>query len=195
VGVIGLPDDRLGEIVAAIIELRLDVPISTDTEREIGQFCEENLPRYKRPAKIIFDISEDMLKVASAKVRKEGLQDRVSFRHGDICNIRDVVQAVNGVRAVVALAALVGDAACDLDPREALTTEEIRALEAGDIITFEGLISELRKVSALNKAPIWGYVADMLENALRMENTFAWEKVEQFIIVFILKIAVKLVNP
>jgi nucleoside-diphosphate-sugar epimerase len=46
----------------------------------------------------------------------------VELRYGDICNIRDVVQAVNGVRAVVALAALVGDAACDLDPREALTT-------------------------------------------------------------------------
>lgn len=44
------------------------------------------------------------------------------LRYGDICHIRDVVQAVNGVRAVVALAALVGDAACDLDPREALTT-------------------------------------------------------------------------
>jgi nucleoside-diphosphate-sugar epimerase len=46
----------------------------------------------------------------------------VELRYGDICNIRDVVQAVNGVRTVVALAALVGDAACDLDPREALTT-------------------------------------------------------------------------
>lgn len=47
---------------------------------------------------------------------------RLELRYGDICNIRDVVQAVNGVRAVVALAALVGDAACDLDPQEALTT-------------------------------------------------------------------------
>jgi len=46
----------------------------------------------------------------------------VEVRYGDICNIRDVVQAVSGVRAVVALAALVGDAACDLDPREALMT-------------------------------------------------------------------------
>ena len=46
----------------------------------------------------------------------------LDLRYGDICNIRDVVQAVKGVRAVVALAALVGDAACDLDPQEALTT-------------------------------------------------------------------------
>lgn len=46
----------------------------------------------------------------------------LELRYGDICNIRDVVQSVNGVSAVVALAALVGDAACDLDPREALMT-------------------------------------------------------------------------
>ncbi|MCX8072591.1 MAG: NAD(P)-dependent oxidoreductase [Candidatus Binatia bacterium] len=43
-------------------------------------------------------------------------------RYGDICHIRDVVQAVKGARAVVALAALVGDAACDLDPKETLMT-------------------------------------------------------------------------
>ncbi len=46
----------------------------------------------------------------------------LDLRYGDICNIRDVVQSVKGVSAVVALAALVGDAACDLDPREALMT-------------------------------------------------------------------------
>src|SRR5438128_2229263 len=44
------------------------------------------------------------------------------LRYGDICNIQDVVRAMTGVRAVVALAALVGDAACDLDPRETLAT-------------------------------------------------------------------------
>lgn len=46
----------------------------------------------------------------------------LDLRYGDICNIRDVVQAVSGVRAVIALAALVGDAACDIDPHEALMT-------------------------------------------------------------------------
>lgn len=46
----------------------------------------------------------------------------LDLRYGDICNIRDVVQSVSGVSAVVALAALVGDAACDLDPREAQMT-------------------------------------------------------------------------
>jgi len=35
---------------------------------------------------------------------------------GDICAERDLTRAVKGARAVVALAAIVGDAACDLDP-------------------------------------------------------------------------------
>ena len=51
VAVIGLPDPRLGEIAAAIIEVKEGV---TCTEEEINQFCKE-LPRYKRPRKVIFD--------------------------------------------------------------------------------------------------------------------------------------------
>ena len=52
VAVIGLPDARLGEIAAAIIELK---PECSDwTEERINSFCAA-LPRYKRPRKIIFD--------------------------------------------------------------------------------------------------------------------------------------------
>ncbi len=51
VAVIGLPDARLGEIAAAIIELKDGVSC---TEDEINQFCAP-MPRYKRPRKIIFD--------------------------------------------------------------------------------------------------------------------------------------------
>ena len=50
VAVIGLPDPRLGEIAAAIIELKKG---ETATEEEINEFCLA-LPRYKRPRKIIF---------------------------------------------------------------------------------------------------------------------------------------------
>lgn len=50
VAVIGLPDKRLGEVVAAIIELKDG---ESCTEEDIEQFCKA-MPRYKRPAKIIF---------------------------------------------------------------------------------------------------------------------------------------------
>ena len=50
VAVIGLPDSRLGEIATAIIEVKAGM---TCTEEEINEFCLD-LPRYKRPRKIIF---------------------------------------------------------------------------------------------------------------------------------------------
>ena len=49
VAVIGLPDARLGEIAAAIVEL---VPGSDATVEDIQEFC-LGMPRYKRPRKII----------------------------------------------------------------------------------------------------------------------------------------------
>jgi len=51
VAVIGLPDARLGEIAAAIIEIKEG---ENCTEAEINEFCVA-LPRYKRPRKIFFD--------------------------------------------------------------------------------------------------------------------------------------------
>ena len=51
VAVIGLPDSRLGEITAAIIEIK---ETETCTQQEIDDFCMA-LPRYKRPRKVIFD--------------------------------------------------------------------------------------------------------------------------------------------
>ncbi len=49
VAVIGLPDERLGEIAAAIVQLKPGVEA---TEADIDAFCLD-LPRYKRPKKII----------------------------------------------------------------------------------------------------------------------------------------------
>ena len=48
--VIGVPDARLGEAAAAIVELKEG---ETLTEEELNDFCLD-LPRYKRPRKIIF---------------------------------------------------------------------------------------------------------------------------------------------
>jgi acyl-CoA synthetase (AMP-forming)/AMP-acid ligase II len=50
VAVIGLPDARLGEIAAAIISVKDGMSL---TEDEVNAFCLD-LPRYKRPRKIIF---------------------------------------------------------------------------------------------------------------------------------------------
>ena len=77
VAVIGLPDTRLGEIAAAIIEIKNGAECSED---EINEFCLD-LPRYKRPRKIIFaDVPRNPTgKIEKPKLRKiyggEGLVD------------------------------------------------------------------------------------------------------------------------
>jgi acyl-CoA synthetase (AMP-forming)/AMP-acid ligase II len=52
VAAIGIPDERLGEVVGVVIEPK---PGETLTEAEILAFAEQKLPRYKRPRKVIFD--------------------------------------------------------------------------------------------------------------------------------------------
>lgn len=69
VAVIGLPDARLGEIAAAIIEIKDGVAC---TEEEINDFCRE-LPRYKRPRKIIFD---KVSRNATGKIEKPALREK-----------------------------------------------------------------------------------------------------------------------
>lgn len=69
VAVIGLPDKRLGEIAAAIIELK-DGYICT--EDEMNDFCMA-LPRYKRPRKIFFD---EIPRNPTGKIEKPKLRER-----------------------------------------------------------------------------------------------------------------------
>ena len=67
--VIGLPDKRLGEITAAIIEVK---PSMECTEEEIQSFCKE-LPRYKRPKKIIF---AEIPRNPTGKIEKPKLREK-----------------------------------------------------------------------------------------------------------------------
>ncbi len=69
VAVIGLPDERLGEIATAVIELKPEAAEST-TEADINEFCEQ-LPRYKRPRRIIF---ADVPRNATGKIEKPALR-------------------------------------------------------------------------------------------------------------------------
>ncbi len=67
VAVIGLPDHRLGEIAAAIIQVKEGMEL---TEDEVNEFCRE-LPRYKRPRKLIF---ADVIRNATGKIDKPKLR-------------------------------------------------------------------------------------------------------------------------
>ncbi len=80
VAVIGLPDPRLGEIAAAVIQIKEGM---TCTESEINQFCMD-LPRYKRPRKIIF---ADVPRNPTGKIEKPKLREKY-------CGVR-LVEAQN----------------------------------------------------------------------------------------------------
>lgn len=69
VAVIGLPDDRLGEIAAAIVQAKEGIALSED---DVMAFCHD-LPRYKRPKKIIF---ADVPRNPTGKIEKPRLRDQ-----------------------------------------------------------------------------------------------------------------------
>jgi long-chain acyl-CoA synthetase len=69
VAVIGLPDKRLGEIAAAIIEIKQGF---TCTEQDIRDYC-LGLPKYKRPYRIIF---ADVPRNPTGKIEKPALREK-----------------------------------------------------------------------------------------------------------------------
>jgi len=80
VAVIGLPDKRLGEIATAIIQVKDGMSC---TEEEVERFCMD-LPRYKRPRKIIF---APVPRNATGKIEKPKLREQY-------CGVR-LVEAQN----------------------------------------------------------------------------------------------------
>ena len=67
--VIGIPDERLGEIVTAIIKVK---PGKAMTDEEFFAYC-ESLPRYKRPRKVFFD---DVPRNPTGKIEKPKLRKK-----------------------------------------------------------------------------------------------------------------------
>ncbi len=69
VAVIGLPNERLGEIPAAIVEVKPGHELS---EEEMSEYC-RGLPRYKRPRSIIFTEvpRNETGKIEKPKLRKQ----------------------------------------------------------------------------------------------------------------------------
>jgi acyl-CoA synthetase (AMP-forming)/AMP-acid ligase II len=70
VAVIGTAHDRLGEVVTAIID---PIAEETLTQEEMALFCEQNLPRYKRPRRIIFG---SVPRSPTGKIEKPKLRER-----------------------------------------------------------------------------------------------------------------------
>jgi acyl-CoA synthetase (AMP-forming)/AMP-acid ligase II len=72
VAVIGIPDERLGEIAAAVIQPR---PGMNLTEEEVRDFCKNYLPHYKQPKRFFFD---KVPRNPTGKIEKPKLRQKYS---------------------------------------------------------------------------------------------------------------------
>ena len=79
VAVIGLPDDRWGERVHAVVVLH---PGSTATEAELIDWCKERIAGYKRPRSITFVDDAQMPRTATGKVLHGVLREQLARRLG-----------------------------------------------------------------------------------------------------------------
>jgi fatty-acyl-CoA synthase len=73
VAVLGVPDERLGEVCMAFIEQK---PGEEPTEEEIIEFCKKNMANYKVPRYVKFISTSEFPLTGSAKVRKFKLRER-----------------------------------------------------------------------------------------------------------------------
>jgi len=69
VAVIGMPNERLGEIPVAIVELRSGRELS---EQMVLEYC-QTLPRYKRPRRVFFD---QVPRNPTGKIEKPKLREK-----------------------------------------------------------------------------------------------------------------------
>jgi acyl-CoA synthetase (AMP-forming)/AMP-acid ligase II len=78
VAAIGYPDERLGEVVAAVIEV---VPGQIVTEEDVLKHCEK-LPKYKRPRKVFFgQVPRNPTgKIEKPKLRKQYIGIEEAFK-------------------------------------------------------------------------------------------------------------------
>jgi fatty-acyl-CoA synthase/long-chain acyl-CoA synthetase len=75
VEVVGAPDPRLDQVVAAFIELE---PGATATESEVIDFCTGRIARFKTPRYVWF-LNADEWPMSATKVDKVALRDRVQL--------------------------------------------------------------------------------------------------------------------
>jgi acyl-CoA synthetase (AMP-forming)/AMP-acid ligase II len=73
---IGLPDEKWGEKIVAIIALKDGVGEKTVSEKDIQDSCRIKLAAYKRPKKIIFIKSDEMPRTTTGKILHRKLKDR-----------------------------------------------------------------------------------------------------------------------
>lgn len=76
VAVIGIPEQKWGEIVAALVILKDGYQSSDDLNREIMDFCRDKMAGFKRPKAIYFITEEEMPRTGTGKILHRALRER-----------------------------------------------------------------------------------------------------------------------
>ena len=86
---------------------------------------------------------------------------RLEIVYGDICNVRDLIRAAKGAKAIIALAALVGDGACELDHDEtvAINIESTKLL-----CHVVGLTPTIARVVFASSCSVYGATEGLILN-------------------------------
>lgn len=71
--VVGVPDERWGESVCAVVQ---PVPGQPLSEREVIDFCAQNLAGFKKPKRVVF--VDELPRTVSGKIQKFVLRDRLA---------------------------------------------------------------------------------------------------------------------
>jgi long-chain acyl-CoA synthetase len=74
IAVIGVPDEDLGEVVKAVVQLRPGIAPSEDEARALIAACEGHLAKYKWPRTV--DFVEQIERTPTGKLNKRALRDR-----------------------------------------------------------------------------------------------------------------------
>lgn len=75
--VIGLPDEKWGEKVTAVVVQKKNVNIE---EKTIIDFCRDKMSNYKRPKQVIFIKDEEMPRTATGKILHRVLRERYAIK-------------------------------------------------------------------------------------------------------------------
>ncbi|MDL2322087.1 AMP-binding protein [Desulfosarcina sp. OttesenSCG-928-B08] len=73
---IGVPDEKWGEKIVAVVTLKAGVEKTAATSDAIQAMCREKLAAYKRPKDVIFIQSEEMPRTATGKILHRKLRER-----------------------------------------------------------------------------------------------------------------------
>jgi acyl-CoA synthetase (AMP-forming)/AMP-acid ligase II len=78
--VVGMPDEKWGEKVAAVVITRPGVDPRSITEKDIMECCREKLAGYKRPKEVIFIAQDEMPRTPTGKILHRVLKEKLRLQ-------------------------------------------------------------------------------------------------------------------